>query len=266
MLTFCSVGVSFVSIFIVSYHLVFWVCGAAHSLSWDYLPGIPQGQEAERRLPWYEKPIGRILCRYVLRREFPSSAKISVVTQCADTDPSPPQTEKVAGHSEQSQDLQAASFFHSTSEHGVDPDIQLARRTSRVSATSQFGRPLQPGSQNPVVPSVLQSAASSATQLPQHPAIIPSIVYRIFRPLSVIFTPVTCTLLVSLPIALIQPLKALFVDVSPIGGPDWKGPDGRPPLAFIIDTGWLYLRYTYGTKLIRAPQHNSSVILLSPSL
>ena len=54
-------GVSFVSIFIVSYHLVFWVLGAAHSLSWDYLPGVPQGEEAERRCSWKEKPLGSLI-------------------------------------------------------------------------------------------------------------------------------------------------------------------------------------------------------------
>ena len=66
---------------------------------------------------------------------------------------------------------------------------------------------------------------------------LPQKIVRVFRPLSAVCTPVTCTLAVALPIALIDPLKALFVDISDVGGPKFTGPDGRPPLAFLIDTG-----------------------------
>ena len=62
-------------------------------------------------------------------------------------------------------------------------------------------------------------------------------IMRVLRPFSVIISPVTITLIISLPIALIAPLKALFVDISDQGGPVYTGPDGRPPLAFMIDTG-----------------------------
>jgi auxin efflux carrier family protein len=47
----------------------------------------------------------------------------------------------------------------------------------------------------------------------------------------------TVTIASSIPISLFQPLRALFVDTTQVGGPNWKGPDGRPPLYFVIDTG-----------------------------
>jgi len=50
-------------------------------------------------------------------------------------------------------------------------------------------------------------------------------------------TPINSVIAVSLVVALVKPLKALFVDISGVGGPSWAGPDGNPPLSFIIDTG-----------------------------
>ena len=77
---------------------------------------------------------------------------------------------------------------------------------------------------------------------------------RTLRPLAVVVTPVTVAIAVSLPIALVKQLKALFVDISDQGGPDWKGPDGKPPLAFVIDTGG------YSTSRCHNPQNLTTVI------
>ncbi|OBZ70358.1 Protein ECM3 [Grifola frondosa] len=107
-----------------------------------------------------------------------------------------------------------------------DPDVQLARRTSRLSTSPSYRSRR---------PSFVPSPPQVASEHPPHLS-FPQRMLRVFRPLTAIVTPITLTLAISLPMALIQPLKALFVDVSTTGGPDWKGPDGRPPLAFIIDT------------------------------
>lgn len=56
--------------------------------------------------------------------------------------------------------------------------------------------------------------------------------------IAVMFTPINSAIAISLVVALVEPLKALFVDISGVGGPSWAGPDGNPPLSFIIDTGW----------------------------
>ncbi|KAK0443601.1 auxin efflux carrier [Armillaria borealis] len=48
-----------------------------------------------------------------------------------------------------------------------------------------------------------------------------------------ILTPASITILISFPIALIKPLKALFVEVDGYYMP--SAPDGEPPLAFVID-------------------------------
>lgn len=56
---------------------------------------------------------------------------------------------------------------------------------------------------------------------------------RFLRPLRAALTPITCSLLVSLTIALVPVLKALFV-ITP--GHSWRAPDNRAPLAALLDT------------------------------
>lgn len=235
------VGVSFVSIFIVSYHLVFWVAGAAHSLSWDYLPGVPQGDAAERPVSWKEKPIGGFVARRILRMKVPSrepSADVKVDATSAaknekdhltdlEKNASPPMAQQVLGD---------VPYDH-------DPDVQLARRTSRLSAISP-GEPLTHVNSSSVLPTAPPSSPCPSVH-PETPSIPPSFPKRmvqVLRPLSAVVTPITLTLAVSLPIALITDLKALFVSVADEGGPDWHGPDGRPPLAFVMDTSTLFDR------------------------
>ncbi|CDO75204.1 hypothetical protein BN946_scf184794.g11 [Trametes cinnabarina] len=245
-----ALGVSFVSIFIVCYHITFWMLGAAHSLSWDYRPGVPQGEAAERRFRWYEKPIGSLIARYILRRKLPPSQGLS-------EDAIKEADEKAWPEKEKGQEIvvldEMDAQIHNEEQVDPDPDIQLARRTSRLSTTTPNTRlrtpSLNPAASSSALPPVppptrahsthssdAQSIAQRSETDTLHPPSFKRRVIRVFRPLSALFTPVTITLALSLPIALVQPLKALFVDVSDIGGPDWKGPDGRPPLAFVIDT------------------------------
>jgi hypothetical protein len=63
------------------------------------------------------------------------------------------------------------------------------------------------------------------------------IVQRIWNAVREGVNVVTVTLVGSVIVALVKQLKALFVDVVDEGGPAWRGPDGKPPLAFMIDTG-----------------------------
>ncbi|KAI0371498.1 auxin efflux carrier [Pilatotrama ljubarskyi] len=252
-----ALGVSFVSIFIVAYHITFWMLGAAHSLSWDYRPGVPQGEAAERRLRWYEKPIGSLIARHVLHREEPPSPSLPSEVAHKDEEAWPEKGIR--------QDVPESSQVSVTELDGQalneeqvdpDPDVQLARRTSRLSTTTsplpnaRLRTPsLPPSASTSALPPVppptraqsirsvdAQSLAQRSDTDTLHSASFTHRIIRVFRPLSALLTPVTITLAISLPIALVQPLKALFVDVSDIGGPSWKGPDGRPPLAFIIDT------------------------------
>lgn len=122
----------------------------------------------------------------------------------------------------------------------VEPDVQLVRRMSRLSALSAHAQAMPELSPSAAVPDLLHDSGSetAAPSFVSHASRtrIPTIA-RSLRPLKAIVTPVTVAIAISLPIALIQDLKALFVDVSSEGGPNWKGPDGKPPLSFIIDTG-----------------------------
>jgi auxin efflux carrier family protein len=220
-----TVGVSFVSIFIVSYHLVFWVCGAAHSLSWDYLPGIPQGEDAERRYSWKEKPFGRLVARYVLRSRLVPSPNVD--NRLKEENPS--NLEK--GEDKQSNPKSVSDKDSELLSAEPSLDVQLVRRMSRLSSASQQMQ------QAPLTPKSEQSSVTETEdEIPFH-APITSLIMRSLRPLSTVLTPVTIAIAIALPIALVDDLKALFVDISSTGGPDWKGPDGKPPLAFIIDTG-----------------------------
>jgi auxin efflux carrier family protein len=212
------VGVSYVSIFIVCYHITFWVFGGAHSISWDYRPGVPQKEEAERRVPWSQKPIGGWIHRIILRRQVEDIWKKK-------TDEVPVQDVEKA--------LSTATMDASTPFPGsvtvASPAIQteiteVSRQVSRLSRSSHKSEKIQPQEPAPEVP-----LHTSALHM--------ALVQRVLRPLRAAANSITITLVASLIISVVTDLKALFVDVSEQGGPTWHGPDGRPPLAFMIDTG-----------------------------
>ena len=224
---------------------MFWVCGAAHSLSWDYLPGVPQGEEAERRYSWREKPLGGFFAKHILRlsplpqnknEKETSPDDVSQLEKC-DEKQVDTCTRSVLAEREPEENREEA-----------DPDIQLVRRISRMSTGSHHTWPVSVSPKgiavNPQLPSLSCDSLPRVqedlpTPAPTQPtrASFFSPIFHSLRPLTVIITPVTIAIAISLPIALIDDLKALFVDISDTGGPSWHGPDGRPPLSFIIDTG-----------------------------
>ncbi|KAI9058822.1 hypothetical protein FKP32DRAFT_1597136 [Trametes sanguinea] len=280
-----ALGVSYVSIFTVCYHVVFWIGGGAHSLSWDYLPGVPQGEDAERRVSWKEKPIGGLIARYVLR--IPAAAAPEVSEKIKDEEASIDEKDDKTSVEVLAAPVSNIPKILITDELDSDSDIQLTRRSSRVSAVSAF-RSRNPSGTAPPSPlritvpqspvritipasSIRISAPSSPLAGPPPPSplrttfvatpirstrsIETSIkpikttkdehpylgkaqrwLAAAFRPFKALLQPVTVAIAISLPVALVLPLKALFVDVSTQGGPSWHGPDGRPPLAFVMDT------------------------------
>ncbi|KAH9894005.1 auxin efflux carrier [Cubamyces lactineus] len=282
-----ALGVSYVSIFTVCYHVIFWIGGGAHSLSWDYLPGIPQGEDAERRISWKERPLGHLIAKYILRLPAtPSPENARDVTKDEEA-----LSKKQSKASVETFEVSVPDISKTMvpDETPSDSDIQLTRRTSRISAVTGF-RSRRPSNAVPPSPVLLRitvpsaplrvtiPAASLRTTGPTSPlagpppptplrsvsiaepieqkrvvdspvdALVPTkakaslfakVCHRlgaIFRPFKAILHPVTVAISISLPVALVQPLKALFVDVSSQGGPNWHGPDGRPPLAFVMDT------------------------------
>ena len=281
-----SVGVSYVSIFTVCYHIVFWMCGAASSLSWDYLPGVPQGEEAERRVSWKEKPIGHLVAR-VLRLSASPPAPLPSELTLKDEEAFPAKDEKASVETSEQSSIQAPRIVV-VEEAQTEGDVQLTTRTSPLGVSNTQARRLtivippspRRGSVPPTpmrasVPPTPRFATAPSSPLrsayPISPArsiaaITPirtihsihsledpvaiaalierstpsqrrSRIARFFAPFSALLKPVTVSLAISLPIALITPLKALFVDATAQGGPNWHGPDGRPPLAFAMDTG-----------------------------
>ena len=198
-------GISFVSIFILIYHIFFWVCGLAHSLSWDYAPGVPQGEAANVRVIWREKPIGRFLCRHLLRIKYSEDEG----RDFRSTDPHA-QIE-LANHPPRPRDVENAS-------------IEVVQRTPHSSVHSHRNSPTRSYHHG------LRAAPSPPTQ-----QAVTSRPRRVLTAIAVVVTPISAIVAMSLLIALVDPLKALFVGFE--GGASWKGPDGKPPLAFVIDTG-----------------------------
>ena len=182
-----EVGISFVSIFILTFHVFFWVCGLAHSLSWDYAPGVPQGEEANIRVSWREKPIGGLIWRHM-------SKKVD---------------RQDKGRNPESADSQS------------QPQLELGIRHSSQGSSDQSN-------------DTHESQASLPPLAPTRPK-VPSPAGRVLAAIAVVVTPISVIVAISLFIALLDPLKALFVNFE--GGPSWEGPDGEPPLAFVIDTG-----------------------------
>lgn len=220
------VGVSFVAIFIVSANLMFWVFGGAHSLSWDYLPGVPQDDDAETRLSWKQKPLGSLIARYILKLK--SSQPVARVVDSA-------QLEK--GKERAIEDPLPAILQAKAPINAFEPSLDLMRQPSHISQGS--GPPAATTSavprETPPVP-VLHNPANN-TGIPSRIPSSNNLMHRIMQPVRAVFSPVTIALIIALPIALVNDLKALFIDVTEFGGPNLNGPDGKPPLAFVIDTG-----------------------------
>lgn len=192
-------GISFIGVFIIVYNIFFWICGLARSIAWDYAPGVPQGEEAQRRVPWREKPIGSLVYKYLLRN--PPLQPPALTT---------PQRE-----------MPDASGID------VHEDVEKEEKSASLRVTTSS----QPDCEPTALPDYVRPASSTTTS-----SLNPR--FRQFlQTLSLIFAPINLVIAGSLCISLIQPLKALFVDVSSEGGPLWKGPDGRPPLAFVMDAG-----------------------------
>ncbi|KAL4245711.1 Membrane transport PIN-like protein [Abortiporus biennis] len=203
-----TLGVSFVSIFIVTYHIVFWVCGVAHSLSWDYLPGVPQGIDAEKRVSWHAKPLASMFRKYVAK-----STSVNINKKEQQLEAGVVETRSLKSLN---QNIPTSSL--DIGDYGIT-------EVSRVQT------------QNMVSPSPDGSVLQSRDQ--QRRSLLPDVLRPILQPLSVIITPITASLFISLPVALVPTLKALFVDTNGVHTSIGRGPDGRPPLAFVIDTAGL---------------------------
>jgi len=191
-------GVSFVSIFVVAFVIAFFPCGLCDSIAWDYRPGIPQGKEAEVRAAWSEKPLG---------------AKIH----------------KVLG-------LRRRSVQHEEERISKHEGADLERNLQNDSET------IEPLSESNSEEHTVTSQDRSASQMERKQSHTPQSLRRRMHSgmnyvlHTTILNPGALALIISLPIALVPQLKALFVDASSNGGPNFHGPDGRPPLAFMIDT------------------------------
>lgn len=209
------VGVSFVSIFIVAYHTVFWVFGAAQSLSWDYQPDVPQGPEAEVHVGWKEKPIGGWFARRYLAYAPPQR-------------PGWGRPESYTGNVIRSNSSSTPDTNKTPSDTipntPMDPEKSATSSGSSAAPEKSMLEGTTPGvSKAPSIPPV--SSTSSARKQ--------GLLSRILHRLHAAITPITCSLVISITIALVPDLKALFLVSSKR---TWRAPDNRAPLAAFLDT------------------------------
>jgi auxin efflux carrier family protein len=218
------------------YHIFFWAVGGAHSLSWDYLPGVPQGEEAEQRVSWKEKPVGGFIAKIFLRQ----TAGYIVI----------PSMEESDGYNLLAVSTVTTQTDQTGSLHKPSDDRGLSRIASYLSTTFESLRSQCSPASGIILPTRRdeaqefyppESTASSPlagiiSPVSRSRLFGPKIMLQFFSAVSAIITPITFTIAVSVTIALVQPLKNLFVETNPLTESSWKGPDGRPPLAFVIDT------------------------------
>ena len=198
---------------------MFWVFGTAYTLAWDYRPGVPQGEEAELRYAWHEKPFGSVFAHFVLRRK---DCPVTLPPYIPPPGPSP-------SDQEAERPTCPGAMGRTTPLRGVASEAQ-----PEIASPSEKHDPT--ATHSPGTVSQIALRRSTPRMCPRSPRI-----RRIWDFVTSLFTPITTTLYVSLPIALTRPLKALFVPVpQTMGGPMtvlWRAPDGRAPLALVIDTG-----------------------------
>ena len=229
-----EVGASYMSIFTVCFHIVFWIpiYGGAQSLSWDYLPRVPQGEDSERRVSWKEKPIGRVISR-----------AIHLLSMSSTSDPLKLSREDGEGSTRTTDTPGIGSSCYVTVsvepednkgllETGTGRKLHATEKTIQLQTLSIVMLSPPSPRRNIITSQTSESVtfpSSSVHNAPQHRTCVT------LREL--LFKPVRLSLVISLPIALVKPLKALFVDCTATGCPAWLGPDGRPVLAFVMDTG-----------------------------
>jgi auxin efflux carrier family protein len=228
--------------------------------------GVPQGEDAEIRVRWYHKPLGGWIARHILGKKVPPSPFVAVgapyngnnLETSEDSSDKAMQQAEAIRIDDVVGDVHEAVFVEDN-----DPEVGLARQVSHLSARS-FRPRRASGSRSSLSRLGVRAPPPLAfVQVPHSPAafVTPSQtshplssrvhvlcgVLEILAPLRVVITPITMTIAVSLPIALITPLKALFVDVSDVtdkySSGSWRGPDGKPVLNFLIDTGGYPMDY-----------------------
>ncbi len=101
-----------------------WICGGANTLAWDYALGVPQGDAANVRVGWREKPMATFSLRM----------KAKLFARPKDSD-----CEKAQGEKETKDKVLISTGKQPESDLGeieTDPEIQPARKTSRLFANS----------------------------------------------------------------------------------------------------------------------------------
>lgn len=217
------------SIFILCYNITYWILPTARSLQLDYKPGVPHGTAAEVRVPLEETVTFRFFVDHL-----PSglSKRMAASASRPPTRPSTPPLPPEMGPLE----AQSTSILPSTSavrkpSSGGEPQRQPTQEDNEKKEEKAEQAVLATNEPPQPVPA---SDAGLAVDEPP-----PGKVKRVWRQtkaiLAPIKTPVVISMAISIPIALIPPLKALFTHDGETTY-HFGSPNGEPPLGWFLGT------------------------------
>lgn len=245
-----SLGISYVSIFILCYNITYWVLPTARSLRLDYRPDVPHGSDAEVKVPLEDTVTFRFFADHL-----PAGLSKRVNASRPPTRPSTPPLPPEMGPVE----AQSTSFIPTTSavrswtrDSTQTPNRNISEEEKQADdADRKSGKEGSEEKQEQAAKMVLTTneppqpvpasgaapmPAVEAQQEPSRPLSAPRRVWRqtkaILNPLR---TPVVIAMAVSIPTALIPPLKALFTHADATTY-HFGSPNGDPPLGWLLDT------------------------------
>ncbi|KAK0200040.1 auxin efflux carrier [Desarmillaria ectypa] len=232
-----NLSVAYISVFILYYMMTFFPMGGNKVIAWDFKGPDVEPEEVRESIRLRRQFILRGWPRALRRRLHMTQSKPDTENQLDEKAPS-----EAALATDDSKDIyhrprhgRHVSFGEEASTAvPTDADFTSAPSTEKLQSPS----PSQTGTQT-----ILYDGCGSRplTPIAEDRPPSPSPTRRRWQKFSItargviksLLTPASITILISFPIALIKPLKALFVEVDGYYMP--SAPDGEPPLAFVID-------------------------------
>lgn len=219
------------------YNIVFWILPTARSLANDYQPGVPHGEDAEKKLPLEERTTFKFVVEHL-----PSGMKKKLAASAPPTRPSSPPMDAFEMSSLEAQQT-TVNRIRSTRSTRTGAGDELSKTPQEpyrdepdagpgAKATRPPTEPPQavPPSEAVGVENVEEAAA------PDRPMPVGRRVLKAIRGFIAPFiSPIIISMICAIIIALVPPLKALFThrDATTYR---FGSPNGEPPLGWLLDT------------------------------
>ncbi|KAG7441381.1 auxin efflux carrier [Guyanagaster necrorhizus] len=236
-----NLSVAYISVFILYYMMTFFPMGGNKVIAWDF-----KGPDVE---PEEVKESVRLRRQFIFRG-WPRALRQALLCRCQAHDE--PDAENQTDEKMPSKTDLAAdddNDIHHHPRHGRH--VSFSEETSSTAVLTDVDFTSAPPTEKLHSPQPSQTATQTLpydgcgsrplTPIAEDHPPSPSPVRRRWQKFCItargvlksLLTPASITILISFPIALIKPLKALFVEVDGYYMP--SAPDGEPPLAFVTD-------------------------------